>query len=107
MEFFEFFLILIVPGLIGSLAYYIAARWETKITWCTALILDLLTFTAMITGLYFFKHVLTSKELMTEFCCLSFTRNYILLSIWISILFGVIFGLLRRCFFWVRHSSGC
>lgn len=107
MDLLVFFLILIVPGLIGSLAFYFAARWETKITWCTALILDLLTFTTMLIGLYFFKDIVNCHQLKTEFCCLSFTRNYILLSIWFNILYGVIFGLLRRLFFWVRHSSGC
>lgn len=102
MEFFRFFLILIVPGIIGALAYSIARHLKTDINPYVVLVLDLLVFTTMITGLYFFKHVYTIKDLCIEFGCLSFTRNYILLSIWINICYGVIFGLLRKCFFWIR-----
>lgn len=103
MEFFRFFLILIVPGIIGAVAFSIAYRLRTQVNPYVVLILDLLTFTTMITGLYFFKHVYTISDLMTEFSCLSFTRNYICLSIWINILYGVILGLLRRLFFWIRR----
>lgn len=103
MEFIQFFLIFIVPGLIGALAYSIAESLKTKVNVFVALILDLVTYTTMITGLYFCKHIFTCQELILEFCCLSFTRNYILLSVLISIFYGVVFGLLRRCFFWIRH----
>lgn len=105
--FFDFFLVLIVPGFIGALAYSIAARLKTSLRWCVALVFALLTFTTMITGLYCFKDVKTVTALLAEFECLSFTRNYILLSIWINIVYGVLFGLLRRAFFWLRRSSGC
>ncbi len=102
-DFFRFFLVLIVPGMIGALAYSITARFRTEINLYVALIIDLLTFTAMITGLYFFKGVVTVDALLVEFNCLSFTRNYILLSILIAIIYGVIFGFLRRIFFWLRR----
>jgi hypothetical protein len=57
----------------------------------------------MITGLYFFHGVTTVAILLFEFTCLSFTRNYALLSILIVILLGIGFGLLRRLFFWIRR----
>ena len=103
MEYIGLFLILLVPGLIGAIAYSIVESLKTKCDIRIALIFDLLTFTTMITGLFFFKHILTCNDLIKELCCLSFARNYILLSIWINIVYGVIFGLLRRCFFWLRN----
>jgi hypothetical protein len=104
LQFFQFFLALIVPGLIGAVAYSIVVCLKTKCNWCVALILDLLTFTIMITGLYFFKHVTTIGMLLGEFGCLSFTRKYILLSILITIFLGVGIGFIRKCFFWIRRD---
>jgi hypothetical protein len=103
MELIRFALILLVPGLIGALAFSISSRLRMEINILVALILDLLTFTAMITGLYFFKDVTTMEMLMFQFTCLSFTRRYILLSILINILLGAGIGLLRRLFFWIRR----
>ncbi len=103
MELIIFFLILIVPGMIGALAFSIAARFRTEINIYVALIIDLLVFTIMITGLFFFHGVLTLAALIIEFNCLSFMRNYILLSIFIAIVLGVIGGLIRRLFFWIRR----
>jgi hypothetical protein len=100
---FQYFLVLIVPGLIGALAFSIAARFRTEINIYVALIIDLLTFIIMITGLYFFHGVTTAAQLIIQFNCLSFTRNYALLSIFIAIVLGVIGGLLRRLFFWIRR----
>jgi hypothetical protein len=102
-DIFRYFLVLIIPGLIGALAYSITARFRTEINVFVALIIDLLTFTTMITGLYFFQDVFTTSDLLNEFTCLSFTRNYILLSVAISIFYGVLFGFLRRIFFWLRR----
>jgi hypothetical protein len=102
-QLFQFFLALIVPGLIGALFFSIFARLTTEISWRVALILDLLTFTTMITGLYFLKDVTTVEALLVEFGCLSFTRRYILLSTLINIVYGILFGLLRRVFFWIRR----
>jgi hypothetical protein len=102
-QFFQFFLVLIVPGLIGAIAYSIAHSLRTQANIVVALILDLVTFTTMIAGLYWFKHVFTVGDLLAEFDCLSFTRNYICLSTLICVAYGVLFGLLRRCFFWIRH----
>ncbi len=103
MELFIFFLILFVPGLIGAIAYSVAESFKSKCNICMALILDLLTFTTMIIGLCFFKHIDTVNCIINKFNGLSFIRTYILISIWINILYGVILGLLRRCFFWIRH----
>jgi hypothetical protein len=103
MEFIRFFLIWLVPGLIGAVTFSVIAHCRTEINPYVALIIDLLTFTTMITGLFFFKGVTTMTALIIEFECLSFTRRYILLSILISILWGVLLGLLRRLFFWLRR----
>ncbi len=103
MELIRFFLILIVPGMVGALAFSIAARFRTEINIYVALIIDLAVFTIMITGLFLFHGVLTIADLIIEFNCLSFTRNYILLSTLIAILLGVAAGLVRRLFFWIRR----
>lgn len=101
-EFFRFFLVLLVPGLIGAIAFSIAARSKIEINIFVALILDLLTFTTMIISLYFFKHVYTVDSLLHEFTCLHFTTIYILISIGINIFYGIISGVFRRIFFWIR-----
>lgn len=103
MDFIRFILILLVPGLIASLAYNITSRLKTEINVLPALIFDLLIFIINITGLYFFKGIHTITELLLAFNCLSFTRRYALLSILIGILLGVIFGFIRKCFFWIRR----
>lgn len=103
LDLFRYFLVLLVPGLIGAIAFSIAARFKTEINVLVALILDLLTFTTMITGLYYFKNVSTMEELIFQFTSLSFTRKYILLSIIIATFWGVFYGLIRRLFFWIRR----
>jgi hypothetical protein len=103
LDLFRYLLVIIVPGLIGALAFSIAARLRTEVGIVTALIIDLATFIIMITGLYFLHDVRTMADLLFEFTCLSFTRNYALLSIFIATLLGVGFGLLRRLFFWIRR----
>lgn len=102
-QLFQAFLALIVPGLIGALFFSIFARLTTEIDWRVALILDLFTFTTMITGLYYLQDITTMEKLLTQFNCLSFTRKYILLSTAINIFYGIVFGLLRRVFFWIRR----
>lgn len=104
MNLIRFLLIFLVPGLIGAVAYSIVVCLKTKCNIWVALILDLLIFLAMITGLFCFKHILTFKDLFIEFKCLHFTRNYILLSILISIIYGVAFGFIRRIFFWIKRD---
>ena len=103
MDFIRFILVLLVPGLIGAMAFSIAARFKTEINIYVAIILNLITFTVMITGLYYFQGVKTMADLTVEFGCLSFTRKYILLSTAINVGWGVILGLLRRLFFWIRR----
>ena len=102
-QLFQFFLVLIVPGLIGALFFSIFARLTTEIDWKVAFIIDLFTFTTMITGLYYLQDIVTVDRLLIQFNCLSFTRKYILLGTLISIFYGIIFGLLRRVFFWIRR----
>lgn len=102
-DLFRYFLVLIVPGIIGALAFSIAARLRTEINIYVALIIDLITFIIMITGLYYFKDVTTVSILLFEFTCLSFTRKFALLSTLIAIIVGVIGGLIRRLFFWIRR----
>lgn len=102
MELIRYFLVLLVPGLVGALAFSIAARFRTEVKIYVALILDLMTFTTMITGLYYFKDVFTMEDLLYQFTCLSFTRKYILLSTLINVVYGVIFGIIRRFLFWIR-----
>lgn len=103
IELFRYFLVLIVPGLIGALAFSIAARFRTEINIFVALIINLITFIIMITGLYYFQGVTTMDLLIFEFTCLSFTRKFALLSILIAISTGVSAGLVRRLFFWIRR----
>ncbi|NLL73919.1 MAG: hypothetical protein GX237_10375 [Clostridiales bacterium] len=102
-QLFQFFLALIVPGLIGALFFSIFARLTTEIDWRVAFILDLFTFTTMITGLYYLQDIVSVEQILVQFNCLSFTRKYILLSILINIVYGIVFGLLRRAFFWIRR----
>ena len=97
---FQYFLVLIIPGFLGALAYSIAARCRTEISIKVALIIDLFI---MITGLYFFHGVVTVAALIIEFNCLSFTRRYALLAIAIAIIIGTIAGFIRRLFFWIRR----
>lgn len=102
IDLFRYFLILIVPGILGSVAFGIAYQFKTTVHWSTALCIDLFTFIIMITGLYYLKDVFTMSDLLFEFTCLSFTRKYALLSILIAIVLGVIGGLIRKLFFWIR-----
>lgn len=102
-DLFRFFLILIVPGIIGAIAYSLAARLRTEVNIFVALIIDLFVFIIMITGLYYFQGVTTVDMLLFEFTCLSFTRIYAIISILLAILIGVIAGLVRRLFFWIRR----
>lgn len=101
-QIFQFILVLIAPSLIGALAFSIAARLRAEISWTTTFILTLITFTTMITGLYFLRDIVTVDSLIDEFGSLSFTRRYILLSTGISIFYGIILGFIRRLFFWIR-----
>lgn len=103
MELVRYALIILVPGLFGALAYSIVDRWRTQIQVAPTLIIDLLTFIIMITGLYYFKGIYTMTSLIASFDCLSFTRKYALLSILIAILVGTGLGFLRKLFFWIRH----
>lgn len=102
MEIIRFILVLLVPGLFAALAYSITGRFRIAANPITAALFDLMIFTIMITGLYFFRDIFTMTLLAAQFECLSFTRNYILLSTLIGILLGVGFGFLSRLFFWMR-----
>jgi hypothetical protein len=102
-ELFRYFLILIVPGLVGALAYSIVSCLRTEIGVLTALIIDFFTFIIMLAGLFLFHGVAYIETLLWEFTCLSFTIKYALLSLLIAIILGVIGGIIRRLFFWIRR----
>ncbi len=102
LQFFQYLLVIIVPGFIGALLYNVIGCNRAAVNVGAALILDLITFIIMITGLYLFHGVTTIEILIFEFSCLSFTRIYALISILIAALFGVLAGLLKRLLFWVR-----
>ena len=102
MEFWRFLLVLIVPGLIGALAFSLAARFKTEIDIKVASILSLLAFFSSIVFLLYGKGVETTADLVTDFGYSTFTWKYILLSIGFAIVWGTLLGVLRRLFFWVR-----
>lgn len=102
-DLFRYFLVLLVPGLFGALAFSIAARFRTEINILVALMIDLVVFIIMITGLYYFKGITTVSLLLYQFTCLSFTRKFALLAILLAIIVGTISGLIRRLFFWIRR----
>ncbi len=95
-DLFRYFLILIVPGIVAAVIYGFIAnrREEPRIT--TALIFDLFIFIINITGLYFFKGIVTVTLLLASFDCLSFTRRYALLSLLVGSILASIAGLIRR-----------
>lgn len=102
-EFFRYLLVLLVPGLIGAYAFSITARGRTEMNLSMALILNLLTFTTMLIGLYYGKQVYNVEILLYEFTCLHFTSIYIAITIGINIFYGIIIGFIRRLFFWIRR----
>jgi hypothetical protein len=97
-EFFRFFLVLLVPGIIGATVFSLAARGRIEINLIVALILDLLTFITMLIGLYYGKQVYNTDSLQHEFTCLHFTSIYTLMTIGINIFYGVVIGFFRRLF---------
>lgn len=101
-EFFRYFLVLLVPGLIGALAYSLASRRRTDVNIFVALVLDLFTFATMLIGLYYGKHVYKVENLLFEFTCLHFTTIYITMTIGINIIYGMALGFFRRLFIFNR-----
>ena len=99
MDFIRFFLILIVPGIISAIIFGFIARLRQEPTIATTLIFDLWIFIIMITGLYFFKGIVTITSLIASFYCLSFTRRYALLSIFIGIFLAIMSGIIYRIIF--------
>lgn len=104
IELFHLFLLLIIPGFLGAAAYNIAAYWKTGIPVSVALVIDLLTYFTMITALFFIKDILTLQDLMVYFDCLHFSIIYTIIVILLSIAYGIVIGLLRRLFFWIRRD---
>lgn len=96
MELIRFFLVLIVPGIIATVFYNNITRNRTSPGINSTLIFDLLIFITNITGLFYIKGIHTMTMLLTEFECLSFTRNYILLSILVGIIYAIIIGVISR-----------
>lgn len=107
IDLFRYFLILIVPGIIAAKLYGCIAHVKCEPTIATTLIFDLFIFIIMITGLFFFKGIHTMSFLITCFNCLSFTRRYALLSIFIGIILATICSCIHKifCHFRCRRSS--
>ena len=99
IDLFRFFLILIVPGMISAVIFGFIARLRQEPTIATTLIFDFWIFIIMITGLYFFKGIVNMPGLIASFECLSFTRRYALLSVFIGINLAIISGFKYRLFF--------
>ncbi len=97
MDFIRFFLML-VPGLIAAKVYGKVGCVDGEPRIVTALIFDLFIFLINITGLYFFKGIYTMTALITSLDCLSFTRRYGILSIFVGILLAIISGTIYRVF---------
>lgn len=104
IELFHLFLLLIVPGFLGALAYNIIAYWKTGVPITVALVIDIFTYLTMIIALFFIKDILTLSELMVYFDCLHFSMIYLPIVILLSIGYGIVFGLLRKLFFWIRRD---
>lgn len=96
MTFIIAFLLLIVPGFIGAAILRLISPATPSRIIVIGLIIDLLVFIINITGLYFIKDIFTVTELEVYFDCLSFIRKYALLSILISIILGIIGGIILR-----------
>jgi hypothetical protein len=103
MQLLHYLLILILPGLIGALAFSIAARFKTEVNPIIALILDLIVLVTMLTGLYLFINLRSLNDLLSDFMSVRFTIKYTLLSSGIALFYGVIIGLIRRMFFWLKR----
>lgn len=104
LSFIVYVLALIFPGLIAEWFYNLISRVRQRTIIATTMIFNLLIFIINITGLRIFNDVYTIEDLFEHFLCLSFTRNYGLLSIIVAIVLGVVFGILSRIFF-IRHSK--
>lgn len=103
MQLLHYFMILIFPGLIGALAFSIAARFKTEINPLVALIMNLLVLVTMLNGLYLFINLRSINDLLSDFMSVRFTIKYTLLSTSIAVIYGVVIGLIRRLFFWLRR----
>lgn len=105
-DLFRYFLILIVPGIIAARFFSLVAgcRFGGATALANSLIFALLIFITMITGIYYFyDDVTTVTQLIEAFNCLSFTRKFALLSIFIGLIYAGIAGAIRRWFFWWRR----
>ena len=103
MAFIVFFLLLIVPGIFADRIYQIVSRRKEESNIFTALIFSLIIYIINITGLFLFHGIYTFTVLIAAFDCLQFMRNYALLSLLVASILGVIFGFIRRWFFWIRR----
>lgn len=90
------FLLLISVGFVAERVYNMISKCD-KNPFITAFIFDLAIFVIMITGLYYFKGILTVTELLVYFDCLSFVRKYALLATWIGIVLAIIWGFIMKC----------
>jgi len=103
IDLFRFFLILIVPGMISAVIFGFIAHLRQEPRIGTTMIFALWIFIVMITGLYFFKGIVNMPGLIASLECLSFTRRYALLSIFIGIFLATMSGFIYRLFFRCRR----
>jgi len=99
-------MILLIPGLIGAFAYEFASRRQIRFGYrfiYVALIFDLLALVFNLLWLRFIKLVYDFDALMVYLNCLSFTPKYAILNIILCIIYGILLGLICRCFCGRNH----
>lgn len=92
LDIFTMFLIIIVPGFFADRIYRLVAFCRKTSSIYTALIFSLFIYLINITGLFLFHGITNFSILNASFDCLQFTRNYILLSLLVGAILGVIAG---------------
>ncbi|HOV25836.1 MAG TPA: hypothetical protein PK566_05695 [Pseudobacteroides sp.] len=99
-------MILLIPGLIGVFAYEFVSRNQIRVGYrfiSLALIFDLFALIFNLLWLRFIKLVYDFDALLVYLNCLSFTPKYAILNIILCIIYGVILGLICRCFIGRNH----
>jgi dipeptide/tripeptide permease len=89
-------LILLGSGAFADRIYHLVSRCRERSRAATTLIFSLLIYLINIIGLWLFTTYHTQTALFAAFDCLKFTREYILLSLVVGLILGIIAGLFRR-----------
>jgi hypothetical protein len=99
-------MILLIPGLIGALAFECACKHNIKYGYrfiSAALIFDLLALIINLLWLRFLKLITDFDCLVKYFKCLSFTPKFAILNIILCIILGLLFGLICKCIHKKHH----